>query len=139
MQNINPKLILNKVLNKNNDDYDRQILDNYTEKYNGYSEFNSNMINNSVKFVNEIDDYNNKLYQKNITESENRNTIRKKSREFTDNLYETFGNTITIKLNYNYIYKTVVVVLLIIILIYLYKIYSKVSLDKKIHYNYLGF
>ena len=56
-----------------------------------------------------------------------------------DNLYETFNNTITIKLNYNYIYKTVVVVLLIIILIYLYKIYSKVSLDKKIHYNYLGF
>ena len=63
MQNINPKLILNKVLNKNNDDYDRQILDNYTEKYNGHPEFNSNMINNSVKFVNEIDDYNNKLYQ----------------------------------------------------------------------------
>lgn len=139
MQNINPKLILNKVLNKNNDDYDRQILDNYTEKYNAHPEFNSNMINNSVKYVNEIDDYNNKLYQKNITETENRNNIREKSREFTDNLYETFGNTITIKLNYNYIYKTVVVVLLIIILIYLYKIYSKVSLDKKIHYNYLGF
>lgn len=139
MQNINPKLILNKVLNKNNDDYDRQILDNYTEKYNAHPEFNSNTINNSVKYVNEIDDYNNKLYQKNITETENRNNIREKSREFTDNLYETFGNTITIKLNYNYIYKTVVVVLLIIILIYLYKIYSKVSLDKKIHYNYLGF
>ncbi len=139
MQNINPKLILNNVLNKNNDDYDRQILDNYTEKYNDHPEFNSNMINNSVKFVNEIDDYNNKLYQKNLTESENRNNIREKSREFTDNLYETFNNTITIKLNYNYIYKTVVVVLLIIILIYLYKIYSKVSLDKKIHYNYLGF
>lgn len=139
MQNINPKLILNKVLNKNNDNYDRQILDNYTEKYNAHPEFNSNMINNSVKFVNEIDDYNNKLYQKNLTESENRNNIREKSKEFTDNLYETFGNTITIKLNYNYIYKTVVVVLLIIILIYLYKIYSKVSLDKKIHYNYLGF
>lgn len=131
MQNINPKLILNNVLNKNNDDYDRQILDNYTEKYNGYPEFNSNMINNSVKFVNEIDDYNNKLYQKNLTELENKNNIREKSREFTDNLYETFGNTITIKLNYNYIYKTVVVVLLIIILIYLYKIYSKISLDKK--------
>lgn len=139
MQNINPKLILNKVLNKNNDNYDRQILDNYTEKYNAHPEFNSNMINNSVKFVNEIDDYNNKLYQKNLTESENRNNIREKSKEFTDNLYETFGNTITIKLNYNYIYKTVVVVLLIIILIYLYKIYSKVSLDKKIHYNYMGF
>lgn len=139
MQNINPKLILNNVLNKNNDDYDRQILDNYTEKYNGHPEFNSNMINNSVKFVNEIDDYNNKLYQKNLTELENKNTIREKSREFTDNLYETFGNTITIKLNYNYIYKTVVIVLLIIILIYLYKIYSKVSLDKKIHYNYMGF
>lgn len=131
MQNINPKLILNNVLNKNNDDYDRQILDNYTEKYNGYPEFNSNMINNSVKFVNEIDDYNNKLYKKNLTELENKNNIREKSREFTDNLYETFGNTITIKLNYNYIYKTVVVVLLIIILIYLYKIYSKISLDKK--------
>lgn len=131
MQNINPKLILNNVLNKNNDDYDRQLLDNYTEKYNGYPEFNSNMINNSVKFVNEIDDYNNKLYQKNLTELENKNNIREKSREFTDNLYETFGNTITIKLNYNYIYKTVVVVLLIIILIYLYKIYSKISLDKK--------
>ena len=131
MQNINPKLILNNVLNKNNDDYDRQILDNYTEKYNGYPEFNSNMINNSVKFVNEIDDYNNKLYQKNLTELENKNNIREKSREFTDNLYETFGNAITIKLNYNYIYKTVVVVLLIIILIYLYKIYSKISLDKK--------
>lgn len=139
MQNINPKLILNKVLNKNNDDYDRQILDNYTEKYNGHSEFNSNMINNSVKFVNEIDDYNNKLYQKNLTELENKNNIREKSKEFTDNLCETFGSTITIKLNYNYIYKTVVVVLLIIILIYLYKIYTKVSLDKKIHYNYLGF
>ena len=139
MQNINPKLILNNVLNKNNDDYDRQILNNYTEKYNGHPEFNSNMINNSVKYVNEIDDYNNKLYQKNLTESENRNNIREKSREFTDNLCETFDSTITIKLNYNYIYKTVVVVLLIIILIYLYKIYSKVSLDKKIHYNYLGF
>ena len=139
MQNINPKLILNKVLNKDNIDYDRQILDDYTEKYNGHPEFNSNMINNSVKYVNEIDDYNNKLYQKNITETECRNNIREKSREFTDNLYETFNNTITIKLNYNYIYKTVVVVLLIIILIYLYKIYSKVSLDKKIHYNYLGF
>ena len=140
MQNINPKLILNKVLNKNSDDYDRQILDNYNEKYNGHQEFNSNMINNSVKFVNEIDDYNNKLYQKNLTESENRNNIREKSREFTDNLCETFNNNIiTIKLNNNYIYKTVVVVLLIIILIYLYKIYSKVSLDKKIHYNYLGF
>ena len=139
MQNINPKLILNKVLNKDNIDYDRQILDDYAEKYNGHPEFNSNMINNSVKYVNEIDDYNNKLYQKNITESETRNNIREKSREFTDNLYETFNNTITIKLNYNYIYKTVVVVLLIIILIYLYKIYSKVSLDKKIHYNYLGF
>ena len=50
MQNINPKLILNKVLNKNNDDYDRQILDNYTEKYNGHPEFNSNMINNSIKY-----------------------------------------------------------------------------------------
>ena len=72
-----------------------------------------------------------------VTISEN--NIKEKSREFTDNLCETFGNTITIKLNYNYIYKTVVVVLLIIILIYLYKIYSKVSLDKKIHYNYLGF
>ena len=131
MQNINPKLILNKVLNKDNIDYDRQILDDYTEKYNGHPEFNSNMINNSVKYVNEIDDYNNKLYQKNITETECRNNIREKSREFTDNLYETFNNTITIKLNYNYIYKTVVVVLLIIILIYLYKIYSKVSLDKK--------
>ena len=139
MQNINPKLILNKVLNKNNDDYDRQILDNYTEKYNGHPEFNSNMINNSVKFVNEIDDYNNKLYQKNLTESENRNNIREKSREFTDNLYETFNNTITIKINFNYIYKTVVVVLLITILIYLYKIYSKVCLDKKTHYNYMGF
>ena len=139
MQNINPKLILNKVLNKNNDDYDRQILDNYTEKYNGHPEFNSNMINNSVKFVNEIDDYNNKLYQKNLTETEGRNNIREKSREFTDNLCETFNNTITIKLNYNYIYKTVVVVLLIIILIYLYKIYSKVCLDKKIHHNYMGF
>ena len=139
MQNINPKLILNKVLNKDNIDYDRQILDDYTEKYNGHPEFNSNMINNSVKYVNEIDDYNDKLYQKNITEPENRNNIREKSREFTDNLCETFNNTITIKLNYNYIYKTVVVVLLIIILIYLYKIYSKVSLDKKIHYNYLGF
>ena len=135
MQNINPKLILNKVLNKNNDDYDRQILDNYTEKYNGHPEFNSNMINNSVKYVNEIDDYNNKLYQKNITETENRNNIREKSREFTDNLCETFNNTITIKLNYNYIYKTVVVVLLIIILIYLYKIYSKISLDKKFIIN----
>lgn len=139
MQNINPKLILNKVLNKNIDDYDRQILDNYTEKYNDHPEFNSNMINNSVKFVNEIDDYNNKLYQKNLTELENKNNVREKSKEFTDNLYETFNNTITIKLNYNYIYKTIVVVLLIIILIYLYKIYSKVSLDKKIHYNYLGF
>ena len=41
---------------------------------------------------------------KNLTELENRNNIREKSREFTNNLYETFGNTITIKLNYNYIY-----------------------------------
>lgn len=142
MQNINPKMILNNVLNKNNTEiieYDRKILDDYVEKYNSHPKFNSNLINNSVKYINEIDDYNNKLYQKNITELKNKNIIKEKSKEFTDHLYETFNNTITIKLNYNYIYKTIVVVLLIIIFIYLYKIYTKICLDKKIHYNYLGF
>ena len=142
MQNINPKMILNNVLNKNNTgiiDYDRKILDDYAEKYNAHPEFNSNLINNSVKYINEVDDYNNKLYQKNLTEPEYKKDIKEKSKELVDHLYETFDNTITIKINYNYIYKTVVIVLLIIILIFLYKIYSKVSLDKKIHYNYLGF
>ena len=67
---MNVKLYINEsnnnVLNKNNTeiiDYDRQILDDYAEKYNAHPEFNSNLINNSVKYINEVDDYNNKLYQ----------------------------------------------------------------------------
>ena len=43
-----------------------KILDDYVEKYNSHPKFNSNLINNSVKYINEIDDYNNKLYQKKI-------------------------------------------------------------------------